>query len=73
MLIINGTHESRRRREYLVDEDEDGLLRCQLDTLPYHVDELAYGEILVAVNIGQFNQRHTQHSLMGQGTSSCRS
>lgn len=45
VLLVNATHEGGSRRQDLVDKDEDGLLRGQLDPLTDHVDELAYGEI----------------------------
>ena len=46
LLLIYRAHKSGSRRQDLVDEDEDGLLRSELDPLPNNVDELAYGEIL---------------------------
>lgn len=46
VLLINSTHERRRWRKHLFDEDENGLLRRQLDPFANHVDELAYGQIL---------------------------
>ena len=45
VLLIYGGHEGSGRRQDLVDEDEDGLLRRELDSLADHVDELADGEI----------------------------
>ena len=30
VLLVDGTHQGRRRGQHLVDEDEDGLLRCEL-------------------------------------------
>lgn len=45
MLLVNATHESSGRREDLIDEDEDGLLRGQLNALSDYVDKLAYGKI----------------------------
>ena len=45
MLFIYRAHQSRCGRKDLIDEDEDGLLRGELDPLADHVDELAYGEI----------------------------
>jgi hypothetical protein len=41
VLLIYRTHESGSRRQDLIDEDEDGLLRRQLNALADHVDELA--------------------------------
>lgn len=46
MLLVDRAHECRCWRQDLVDEDEDGLLRRKLDTLPNNVDELAHGQIL---------------------------
>ncbi len=45
VLFINAAHQRSRRRQDLIDEDEDGLLWRQLDALAYNVDKLAYGEI----------------------------
>lgn len=45
MLFVNAAHQSCGGRKHLVDEDEDGLLGRQLDTLADDVDELADGEI----------------------------
>jgi len=45
VLGVDAAHESGGGRQYLIDEDEDGLLGRELDALPDHVDELAYGEI----------------------------
>lgn len=45
MLFVDGAHERCRRRQHLIDEDEDGLLRGKLDPLADDVDELAYGEV----------------------------
>lgn len=45
MFLVDATHQSGRRRQDLVDEDEDSLLRRQLDTLANHVDELAHGQV----------------------------
>lgn len=45
VLLVYGGHEGRGRRQYLVDEDEDGLFRRKLNPLADHVDELAHGEI----------------------------
>lgn len=46
MLFINSAHKRCRGRKNLVDEDEDGLLWCKLDTLSDDVDELADCQIL---------------------------
>ena len=45
VLLVYGGHESGGGRQDLVDEDENGLLGRELDSLADHVDELAYGEI----------------------------
>ena len=45
MLLIDRTHQSRRRWQNLIDKDEDCLLRRQLDSLPDHVHKLPDGEI----------------------------
>jgi len=45
VLLIYRAHESGSRWEDLVDEDEDGLFRRQLDPLADHVDKLADGKI----------------------------
>ena len=42
VLLVNRTHRCRCWREDLVDEDEDRLLRRELDTLPDNIDELAH-------------------------------
>ncbi len=45
VLLVDGAHQGRRRRQDLVDEDEDGLFRRQLDALADDIDELADGEV----------------------------
>lgn len=50
MLLIDRAHQCCRWWKDLVDEDEDSLLGCELDTLPDHVHELSDSKIL---NIGQ--------------------
>lgn len=45
MLLVDGAHERGGRRQHLVDEDEDCLLRRQLDALADDVDELADGQV----------------------------
>lgn len=45
VLLVYRAHQSSRRRQDLIDKDEDGLLGRQLDALPYNVDELANREI----------------------------
>lgn len=46
MLLVYRTHQGCRGWKDLVDEDEDGLLWCQLDPLANHIYELANGKIL---------------------------
>ena len=46
VLLVNRAHQSRSWREGFIDEDEDGLLRCELDALANHVDELADRQVL---------------------------
>lgn len=45
VLLVDAAHQRGCRRKDLVDEDEDGLLRRQLDPLANDVDELADGKI----------------------------
>jgi hypothetical protein len=45
VLLIDRGHQRGGRRQDLIDEDEDGLLRRELDALADHVDELADGEV----------------------------
>jgi hypothetical protein len=45
VLLIYRAHESSSRRQDFVDEDEDSLLRRQLDTLADNVDELTDGKV----------------------------
>ncbi len=45
VFLIDAAHQCSRRREDLIDEDEDGLLRGKLDALADDVDELADGEV----------------------------
>lgn len=45
MLLVDVAHERGRRRQDLVDEDEDGLLGREADALADDVDELADGEV----------------------------
>ena len=45
MLLINAAHQSGGRREYLIYEDEDRLLRRELYTLADDIDKLANSEI----------------------------
>ncbi len=45
MFLVDTAHERRGRGQHLIDEDEDGLLRAQLDALADDVDELADRQI----------------------------
>lgn len=45
MLLVDAAHEGSSWRQDLIDEDEDGLLRGELDALADDVDELADGEV----------------------------
>lgn len=45
VLLINAAHECSSRWQNLIDEDEDGLFRAELDALADDVDELADGEV----------------------------
>lgn len=45
VLLVDAAHESSSGWKNLVDEDEDGLLGRQLDSLADNIDELADGEI----------------------------
>lgn len=45
MFFVDAAHEGGGWGENLIDEDEDSLLRGELDALTDHVDELAHGEI----------------------------
>lgn len=45
MLFVDAAHQGSCRRKNLVDEDEDGLLGRQLDSLADDVDKLANGQI----------------------------
>ena len=45
MLIINATHEGCGWRKDFINEDEDGLLRRQLDPLSDDIDELTDSQI----------------------------
>lgn len=46
MLLVDRAHQCSRWWKDLVDEDEDGFLGCELDTLPDHVHELSHSKIL---------------------------
>ena len=45
VLLVDAAHESSGWRKDLIHEDEDGLLRGQLDALADDVNELAHGEV----------------------------
>lgn len=45
MLFIDTTHERSCRRQDLVDENENGLFRRELDALADNIDKLADGEV----------------------------
>jgi hypothetical protein len=45
VLLVDGGHQRGSRREDLIDEDEDGLLRRELDALADHVDKLSNCEV----------------------------
>ena len=45
MLLVYRAHESCGRRQDLIDEDEDGLLRRELDPLTDNVHELTDRQI----------------------------
>ena len=45
VLLVDGAHQSRSRRKYLIDEDENGLLWRELDALSDDIDELADSQI----------------------------
>lgn len=63
MLLVDRAHQCCRWRKDFVDEDEDGLLRCELDTLPDHVDKLPDSEILSIGELFTFSeQRKTKQS-----------
>lgn len=45
VLLVDAAHEGGRGWQDLIDEDEDRLLRGELDALPDHINELSNGEI----------------------------
>lgn len=45
MLGVNLVEDGRRRREDIVNKDEDGLLRRQFNSLPNHINELSNCQI----------------------------
>jgi hypothetical protein len=40
VFFVDCAHEGPGRRQHLVDKDKDGLLRCEFDPFPDHVDKL---------------------------------
>lgn len=46
MLLVDGAHQCRCGRKYLVHEDEDCFLWCQFDSFTNNINELANGQIL---------------------------
>lgn len=45
MLLVDAAHQRSGGWQDLIDEDEDGLLRGELDAFADYVDELADGQI----------------------------
>lgn len=45
MLFVYAAHQGSSRRQNLINEDEDGFLRGELDALSDNIDELADGEV----------------------------
>jgi hypothetical protein len=45
VLLVDAAHQGRSRWQDLINEDEDGLLRRQLNSLADDVDKLAYGQV----------------------------
>ena len=45
MLLVDGAHEGRSRWQDLVDEDEDGFFRRELDALANDIDKLADSQV----------------------------
>jgi hypothetical protein len=41
VFLINRTHQCSSRRQNLIHEDKDSLLRCKLNTFADDIDELA--------------------------------
>jgi len=46
VLLVNRAHQSRGWRKRFIHEDKDGLLRCELDALANHVNELTDRQVL---------------------------
>jgi len=45
VLLVNAAHKSSGRRQNLIDEDEDGLLRRKLNSLANDIDKLANRQV----------------------------
>ena len=45
VLLVDGAHEGGSRWQDLVDEDEDGLLRRELNALADNIDKLTDGKV----------------------------
>ena len=45
MLLVDGAHERSSRWQDLIDEDEDGFLRRELDALADNIDKLTDSEV----------------------------
>jgi len=45
VFLVDAAHEGGRWGKHLIDEDEDGLLGGELDSLADDVDELTDGQI----------------------------
>jgi hypothetical protein len=45
VFFIDAAHQRGGGRQHLIDEDEDGLFRAELNALADHVDELAHGQV----------------------------
>ena len=45
MLFVDAAHECGSRRQYLINEDEYGLLWRELDALADNINELANGKV----------------------------
>jgi hypothetical protein len=46
VLLVDGTHQRRCRRQYFVNKNEDSLLWRKLDAFADDIDKLAYCQIL---------------------------
>ena len=45
MLFVDARHQRSSRRQDLIDEDENRLLRAELDALADNINELTDGEV----------------------------